>query len=271
MTGITAKDIQNLRQMTGAGMSDCKSALSEAGGDFEKAKEILRIKGLNKVSSKGARDSSEGLVSICYKSKSQAAIVYVSSETDFVAKNDKFQNLVSNIAHFACENFGKTKDELLNTKYKNLNSLSDAISDIIASMGENIELKKVEYLSVDNGVIFSYIHNMVMENTGRIASLVAIYVDDGRSDGLEEIGKQIAMHVAAVSPIALTINEVSGEQIEREKSIAREQAVATGKPSNIIDKIIDGVQVCVVVGGGNILRGASLAESGFMRTTADYM
>lgn len=236
---VSAKEIQDLRKQTGAGMMDCKNALEEAGGDIQKAKEILRIKGLDKINKKSSRETSEGLVAICFKSNKEAAIVQIKSETDFVAKNDRFKKLITDITKIAANKLIKDKEALLKTILPDSNkTVEEEINDNIVVMGENISLGKVDIVKVDNGIIASYVHNAMGENLGKIAALVAIEYDG--SEDISKIGKQIAMHVVATSPLSLSINDLDHEIVEREKMVLREQALNSGKSEEVIEKMING-------------------------------
>lgn len=234
---ISASQVKELREKTGAGMMDCKKALSEANGDFEAATDWLRTKGLAAAAKKSGRVAAEGLVAVASAMK-KAAIIEVNSETDFVARNDKFQALVSSVAQLALSN--NDIDALKNAKHSSGKSVADEITENIATIGENLSLRRVTALEVQNGVVASYIHNAVAPNLGKIAVIVALESNASNLEKLEQLGKQIAMHVAAARPIALNESEVDGATIEREKQIFSEQAKASGKPDNIIEKMVEG-------------------------------
>ena len=233
---ISAVQVKELREKTGAGMMDCKKALSENEGDFEKAIDWLRKKGLSAAAKKAGRVTAEGLVGIL-KKDNFASIIEVNSETDFVAKNDHFQNLVKEISFmsFHVDNL----DSLENKKNESGKTVKDIIIDAVASIGENITLRRIDSVTISNGVIGSYIHNEVCPNLGRIGVLVALE-SDAQKDSLAELAKQICMHIAATRPLGLDISNIDPEILEREKSIAREQALASGKAENVVEKMIEG-------------------------------
>jgi len=238
MTKITASIIKELRVATGAGMMDCKKALSECDGDFENAKDWLRKKGIASADKKSGRVAAEGLVSFSTNGN-EASIVEVNSETDFVAKNAEFQALVKNISSISLGAKGDI-DALNNaTDSESGKIVSEVITEAVGSIGEKISLRRTGYLSVENGVISTYMHNAQSEGLGRIGVLVALE-SEGDQDQLQTIGKQIAMHIAAAKPQALTKEEVPAELLEREKAIFSETAKASGKPDNIIEKMVEG-------------------------------
>ena len=230
---ITADMVKKLREATGAGMLDCKKALEEENGDMEKAKDFLRKKGLSKAAKKADRVAAEGLIATINDGK-KAVVVEINSETDFVAKNDQFQKLVVDIAKTA---FDKNADLEAVKAEKN-----DTIVNAIASIGENISIRRMDKVEADT--VVDYMHSAIVidENKdgikiGKIGVLVAL---KGDAEKAEEVGKNIAMHIAAASPICMNINEVSEDIINREKDIAKEKAVASGKPENVIEKMVEG-------------------------------
>ena len=227
---ISASMIKDLREATGAGMMDCKKALNETNGDFEAAKDWLREKGIAGAAKKSGRIASEGLVAVATEGN-KAAIIELNSETDFVAKNEQFQALVADVAKEAL-----TVDGNLDTLS---NKVGSKITDAIATIGENITLRRAAALSVSKGTIQSYIHNQQAEGMGKIGVIVALE-SDAPAEKLAGIGKQIAMHVAAAKPIALTREEVPSEELDRERKIFSEQARASGKPDSIIEKMVEG-------------------------------
>ena len=231
---VTASDVKRLRQATGAGMMDCKKALGENNGDFEQARDWLRTKGLSAAARKSDRVTSEGLIGICNKGN-KAAIIELNSETDFVAKNEQFQSLVKDIAEITL-----TYVESLETaKNSSGQTISEMIKDTIAIIGENISLRRAKQLTLSNGCISSYVHNLAATDMGKIGVLVALESDSSNKE-IQELGKQIAMHIAAAKPLALKVEDLEPAIVEKEKNIFREQSLASGKPENIIDKMIEG-------------------------------
>ena len=233
---ISASLVKELREKTGAGMMDCKKALVEKNGDFEAAVDWLRTKGLAAAAKKADRVAAEGLTAVCVKG-TQGAAIEINSETDFVSRNEVFQNLVKTVAQLAIglDNI----DSLKAAKTKSGNSVEEEIANNVATIGENLSLRRMQTLSVKDGVIASYIHNSSAENMGMISVLVALE-STGDKTKLMEMGKQIAMHVAASKPQTLNKEGVSQDMIQREKDIFTEQSRASGKPDNIIEKIIEG-------------------------------
>lgn len=238
MTQITTDLIKKLRESSGAGMMDCKKALVENNGDFDAATDWLRKNGLAAAAKKSGRVASEGLIGIATSGK-KAAIIELNSETDFVAKNEKFQELVTKIANSALEVNGDI-DRLNNFKCpKTGKKISEIIVDNIAVIGENLNLRRAAILQVSEGVIATYIHNAQSPNLGKIGVLLALE-SSGNKAKLEALGKQIAMHIAAAKPEALTINDVNAENLARERAIYADQAKASGKSGEIVEKMVDG-------------------------------
>jgi len=233
---ISASLVKELREKTGAGMMDCKKALVEKNGDFEAAVDWLRTKGLAAAAKKADRIAAEGLTAVCVKGM-QGAAIEINSETDFVSRNEVFQNLVKTVAQLAIglDNI----DSLKAAKTKSGKSVEEEIANNVATIGENLSLRRMQTLSVKDGVIASYIHNSSAENMGMISVMVALE-STGDKTKLMEIGKQIAMHVAASKPQTLNKEGVSQDMIQREKDIFTEQSRASGKPDNIIEKMIEG-------------------------------
>ena len=235
MAEITAALVKELREKTGAGMMECKKALTESNGDLEGAIDYLRKKGLSVAAKKASRVASQGLVGVKSTGK-KGAIIELNSETDFVAKNDEFQKMALNMVEAALENgdLEAVKAAQLNGK-----SIAENLTDLIAKIGENMSLRRTAALSVENGVVASYIHNMAAPNLGKIGVLVAL---ESAADPakLQEVAKQIAMHIAAAAPQALDIDSLDKAAVEHEKSIYSEQARQSGKPENIIEKMIEG-------------------------------
>jgi elongation factor Ts len=233
---VNASQVKELREKTGAGMMDCKKALLETKGDFDQAIDWLRKKGLSSAAKKADRVAVEGLTAV----KTEGAlgvVVEVNSETDFVAKNNIFQNLVKNIAIVAlkCTDLNSLQTAIM----PNGKSVTDEIIENIATIGENIKLRRMGVLKVTDGVIASYVHNSVSEGLGKISVLVAL---ESKADKLKlaELGKKIAMHIAATNPQSLDITNLDQQLVQRERDIFAEQSKASGKPDNIIEKMVDG-------------------------------
>ncbi len=230
--------IKKLRETTGCGIADCNKALSENSDDFEKSVDWLRKKGLSAAVKKGGRITSEGIVAVEIKG-SEAVILEVNSETDFVARNQKFQDFVKDVSA-ASFGIGSDIEKLKAKQYPNLDvTVDDTLKNQIGIIGENINIRRVDNLSVKNGIIISYVHNAVALNLGKIAVLVAIESAGDKSQ-LEEFGRQIAMHIAATKPDALKVDNVNPNKLNREIDILKEQAKASGKPDNIIEKMMEG-------------------------------
>jgi elongation factor Ts len=237
MAEITAGSVKELRERTGAGMMDCKKALAENNGEMEAAIDWLRAKGLSAAAKKAGRTAAEGLVGVTVEGK-RGAIVEVNSETDFVAKNDLFQVFVRNVAKLALEH-GTDVAALGNAAYPDGGTVSEALTENIAKIGENQSLRRAAVLEVGEGAVVSYVHNAVAPGLGKIGVLVALE-SAASADPLQAIGKQIAMHVAAAHPLALTADELPADLIDRERSIAMEKAKESGKPQNIVEKMVEG-------------------------------
>lgn len=239
MAEITASQVKALRDKTGAGMMDCKAALAETGGDMEAAVDWLRAKGLSKAAKKAGRVAAEGLVGVAGGGTSSAAVVEVNAETDFVARNETFQAMVASIAEAALA-VGGDYDALLKAPYPGTsNSVEDHVREMVGQIGENLSVRRAAGFSVGRGVVSTYVHAATAPNMGRIGVLVALEseADPARLDGF---GRQVAMHVAATNPLAVDVADLDPEVVERERSILREQARETGKPDDIIEKMIEG-------------------------------
>jgi len=241
MAEITAALVKDLRERTGAGMMDCKKALSETNGDIEAAIDWLRAKGLSKAAKKADRAAAEGVVAVAIDG-AKGAVIELNSGTDFVARNEQFQKAASGFAKIALA--AKDHDALLAAKSPDgEGSVSDLVTRLIATIGENITLRRSAVLSVGQGVVVPYIHNAVSDGMGRIGVLVAVE-STGDKAALEDIGKKVAMHIAAVNPLALSEADIPAERIAREKSILTEQIKqdpkAVGKPDNVIEKMMEG-------------------------------
>lgn len=232
---ITAELVKELRERTGAGFMECKKALVETNGDIDLAVYELRKKGLASASKKSSRIASEGIVGVAIDGK-KGAVVEVNSETDFVARNEIFQNFVLEVAKLAVDN---DEDSILEAKMLNGNSVKDTIIDNIAVIGENQNFRRSARLSVDNGVVVSYVHSAFADNLGKIVALVALE-STGDTEKLNELGKQIAMHIVAAKPQFNTDTDIDPAIIEAEKNFLTEQALAEGKPPAIVEKMIEG-------------------------------
>jgi elongation factor Ts len=237
MAEITAATVKELRERTSAGMMDCKKALAETNGDMEAAIDWLRAKGLSAAAKKAGRTASEGLVGVVVEGKRGAAIE-VNSETDFVAKNDTFQDFVRNMATIALEN-GTDVEALSAAQYPGGGAVQEKLTENIAKIGENQSLRRAAIIEVTDGAVVPYVHNQVAPGLGKIGVLVALE-SAAPADVLNALGKQIAMHVAAAHPLALTADELDADLIERERSIAMEKAKESGKPQNIVEKMVEG-------------------------------
>lgn len=234
---FTAADVKALRDQTGAGMMDCKKALQENDGDMEAAIDWLRTKGLAAAAKKAGRVAAEGLVGIAVDGK-KAAAVELNAETDFVARNDQFQALVADVAALAIEK-ATSVEALAAASMANGKTVADNITDAIATIGENMNLRRAAQLSVNEGVVASYVHNAVVPGLGKIGVLVAME-SAGDAGRLAEVGRQVAMHVAASNPLSLNRDNVDPAVVERERQVLIEQAKASGRPDNIIEKMVDG-------------------------------
>jgi elongation factor Ts len=238
MAAVTAGMVKDLRDKTGAGMMDCKTALSESGGDMEAAVDWLRAKGLSKAAKKADRVAAEGLIGIASAAKA-GALVEVNSETDFVARNTEFQKVVGEIAKLALKAGGDTAKLAAMEYPKKKVSVNDHLKELVGTIGENITLRRTAALKVQEGVVATYVHNQATPGMGKIGVLVAIE-SAGDKDKLNEIGRQVAMHVAATNPLALRDAEVDPEVVERERAIFTEQAKESGKPEKVVKQMIEG-------------------------------
>ena len=238
MTAITSELVKKLREMSGAGMMDCKKALTEVNGDLEAAVDWLRKKGLSKAAKKAGRVAAEGLVGVACEGN-KGAVVEVNAETDFVARNADFQKFVTEVATLSLQSGGDL-DKLSATDYPGTGrNVADELTHMIATIGENMGLRRVASLEVSQGVVSSYIHNAAAPNLGKIGVLVALE-SSASADALAPLAKQIAMHVAAASPSALNIESVDQEMLERERTVQKEKALAEGKPAEFVDKMVEG-------------------------------
>ena len=240
MSGITAALVQELREKTGAGMMDCKKALTEENGDMEAAIQWLRKKGLSAAAKKAGRVAAEGLVGVLLKDN-EGVLLEVNAETDFVARNAQFQTFVTNTLAIAL-NTAHSLEALQNARYSAERTVQEELTHLIAVIGENMSLRRVKQLGVSKGVIASYIHNKVeggADNLGRIGVLVALE-STASADALRDLGRKIAMHVAAAKPLVLSIEDLPAETVAQERAIFTEQAKASGKPEEVIQKLVDG-------------------------------
>ena len=234
---VTAALVKQLRGISGAGMMDCKKALEETGGDIDAAIDWLRTKGLATAAKKSGRVAAEGLVALNVAGTS-AAMIELNAETDFVSRNDDFQSLALNLAKLAInasDIASLNSLEFPNTK----RTVAEEITHNIATIGENIMLRRMKNIKVNNGRVISYIHNATANGMGRIGVLVALESDAG-TEILESLGKQIAMHVAATKPASLSVESLAPEMVQRERDVLIEQAKESGKPQEIAEKMVEG-------------------------------
>jgi elongation factor Ts len=235
MTTITAGMVKELRESTGAGMMDCKAALTETSGDMTAAQDWLRKKGLSKAAKKSGRVAAEGLIAAVTKG-TKGVVVEVNSETDFVARNEQFQGLVKMIGQVALD-VGADVEKIKAAKVGAV-TVEAAISDAIATIGENMTLRRANELSVSKGVVSSYIHNAVVEGAGKMGVIVALE-SAGKADELAVLGRQLAMHVAAANPQAVEPSGLDPELVKREKDVLADKYRQQGKPDNVIEKIVE--------------------------------
>src|SRR5688572_14769495 len=237
MANITAQMVKELREKTGAGMMDCKTALTETNGDMEAAVDWLRTKGLAKAAKKAGRIAAEGLIAVADGDR-RAAMVELNSETDFVSRNEQFQALARSIAGAALKTDGRL-ESVLKAKLPNGKTVENAVTDAVATIGENMTLRRSAVLSVDAGAVGTYIHGAIAPGLGKIGVLVALK-SSGQADKLGALGRQIAMHVAAASPLAVDVDRLDPQVVARERAVFAEQARESGKPEAIIAKMVEG-------------------------------
>jgi elongation factor Ts len=237
MAEITAASVKELRERTGAGMMDCKKALAEANGEMEAAVDWLRAKGLAAAAKKAGRTAAEGLVGVAVEG-TRGAAVEVNSETDFVAKNEQFQQFVRDVTQIALTTGGDI-EALKAATYAGGGTVEEKLTDNIATIGENQSLRRAALLEVAEGAVVSYVHNAVTPGLGKIGVLVALE-GSAPAETLQPLGKQIAMHIAAANPLALDGDSLDPALVERERAIAVEKAKESGKPYNIVEKMVDG-------------------------------
>ncbi|UVK37061.1 translation elongation factor Ts [Mesorhizobium sp. AR10] len=234
---ISAAQVKELRDLTGAGMMDCKAALTETNGNMEEAVDWLRKKGISKADKKAGRTAAEGLIGVDNGVR-EAAVVEVNSETDFVARNAAFQEIVANVAKVALA-YGTT-EAVAAAKYPGSDkSVADTIKDAVGTIGENMGFRRSAKLTVPHGAVATYVHNAVADGLGKIGVLVAIETT-GNEHAANAFGRQVAMHVAATNPMALTAEQIDPAAVEREKAIFSDQARQSGKPEAIIEKMVEG-------------------------------
>lgn len=237
MTQITAGQVKELREKTGAGMMDCKKALTETAGDFEEAVDWLRKKGLAAAAKKAGRTAAEGLIGLALDGP-RGALVEVNSETDFVARNEQFQAFVRSAAELALS-AGGDLDKLAATQTPAGGALGEELTRLIGTIGENLILRRTAALTADPGVVAGYVHNQTAPGLGKIGVLVALQ-SSGDAAALADLGKKLAMHVAAAVPLAIDKDGVDASLLEREREILAEQARASGKPEEIVAKMVEG-------------------------------
>ena len=237
MADITAAMVKDLREKSGAGMMDCKKALAEANGDMDAALDWLRTKGLAAAQKKSSRTAAEGLVGVA-TSGTVGAAVEVNSETDFVAKNDQFQAFVKDVTAIAL----KTSDDIEALKNEAMpqgGTVAEVLTNNVATIGENQSLRRAKRLAVSKGAVVSYVHNQQAPGLGKIGVLVALE-SEAADETLQSLGRQLAMHIAAAFPQALNEEDLDEAEIERERAIATEKAAESGKPADIIAKMVEG-------------------------------
>jgi elongation factor Ts len=238
MAEITAALVKDLREKTGAGMMDCKKALTETSGNLEEAVDWLRKKGLAAAAKKSGRVAAEGLIGVA-SVPAKAAMVEVNAETDFVARNDAFQDFVTNVAKVALH-VGESLDAINAAPYPGTGrTVAEELTHLIATIGENMAIRRARVLTVPSGVVATYVHSALKPGLGKIGVLAAV---EGNSEAaaLETLGRQVGMHVAATRPEALDVSAVDPAALEREKQVLTEQAKASGRPDNIIEKMVEG-------------------------------
>ncbi len=237
MTKLSASLVKELREKTGSGMMDCKKALTETNGDIDSAIDWLRTKGLSAAAKKSSRTTAEGLVSF-YIEDNKAAIIEVNAETDFVSRNDIFQEFVKKAAKLSISTKGNLED-LLKYQASDNNTISEELTNLISTIGENMNMRRSDFLEVSKGFVSSYMHSSVAEGLGKIGVLVSIETDN-TSSAIKEFGKKLAMHIAASNPRFIDIENVDQQTLDRERQVLSEQALESGKPKDVIDKMVDG-------------------------------
>ncbi len=235
---ITAATVKELRDRSGAGMMDCKKALAQTDGDVEAAVDWLRTQGLAAAQKKSSRTAAEGLVGVAVEGTKGTALE-VNSETDFVAKNEQFQDFVRNATELALKHGANDVETIKDADYPGGGTLTEKLTGNIATIGENQTLRRAKTIEVSKGKVVSYVHNAAAPNLGKIGVLVALESEAG-DDVLEPLGKQLAMHIAAAFPLALNADGLDQDTMEREAGIAREKAAESGKPADIVEKMVQG-------------------------------
>jgi elongation factor Ts len=238
MAEVTAALVKELREKTGAGMMDCKRALDDSAGDIEAAVDWLRKKGLATAAKKAGRIAAEGLVGVSTKTLA-GAVVEVNSETDFVSRNRQFQEFVQAACGLAVEGDGMLETLMRMPIPGSHRSVEEELAHLVATIGENLVLRRLQRLAVTEGVVCSYVHNALGFGVGKIGVLVAL-TSNAPADRLTAVGKQLAMHVAAANPLYLDIASVPASALERERDVLREQARASGKPEAIVERMVEG-------------------------------
>ena len=238
MAEVTAATVKELRERTGAGMMDCKKALGETSGDMEAAIDWLRTKGLAAAAKKAGRTAAEGLVGVAVRG-TRGAVIEVNSETDFVSRNEQFQDFVRGVAELALEQTGNDVDALLKAGWPGGGSVEEKLTSNIATIGENQSVRRFATVEVGQGIVVSYVHNAVVPGLGKIGVLVGLESSADKA-AIEPLGKQLAMHIAAANPLALRGEDLDPGLIERERAIAKEKALESGKPAEIAAKMVDG-------------------------------
>ena len=238
MKNISSVDIKQLRDLTGAGFLDCKEALENTNSDIDKAIDYLRKKGISTAEKKGMRTANDGLVAIDSNNK-EASIVEINSETDFVARNEDFQNFVSEISKI-CLKLKGDMDKIIDSKFENKNeNVSETLTNLIAKIGENISIKRCKYISVSNGLVGSYIHNVEKDNMGKIGVIISVKTNLELSI-INDFLKKICMHIAASNPLSVNISSLDNNLLNKEKDFQLEEIKKSGKDKSIQDKILEG-------------------------------
>ena len=238
MAAYTAADVKALREKTGAGMMDCKKALADTDGNVEAAVDALRAKGLAAAQKKSSRTAAEGLVGVAV-ADTRGVAVEVNSETDFVAKNEQFQQFVRQVTEVALAQDTDDVETLKQANYPGGGTVGDKLTENVATIGENQQIRRIGRVAVGQGMVVPYVHNAAGPNLGKIGVLVALE-SEASGDVLEPLGKQLAMHIAAAFPLALDAESLDPELIERERAIARDKAAESGKPPEVQEKMVDG-------------------------------
>ena len=236
MAQITAALVKELREITSAGMMDCKKALNETNGDLEAATDWLRTKGIAKADKKAGRVAAEGLVAVAIEGTT-SALVEVNSETDFVARNDEFQSAVAEVAALALT--ADSTEALASTNTASGDSVTEFFKKLVGKIGENMSFRRMAKLSVNEGAVAGYVHNSLAPNMGKIGVLVALE-SSGDKDKLNDLGKKIAMHIAATNPLALGVDDLDPAVVQKERDMLKAEALESGKPEAIVDKMVEG-------------------------------